>query len=358
MNRIAIIDDSDINLTLLKALVNKLGECEPLLFQESPKGLAWCSENLPELIIVDYMMPELDGIQLISRLRKVVGREEVPILMITANDDKDVRYQALQSGATDFLTKPIDRVEFSARVRNMLALGASRKKLADKAAWLAEEVRKAMAAVHEREQELLFRMSRAAEFRDPETGAHIQRMAHYSHLIARHLGLSVEDQQLILQAAPMHDVGKIGIPDSILLKQGALTLEEFGVMKTHATKGFELLKGSQSNVLKSAATIAISHHEKFDGSGYPYGVSGDAIPLFGRIVAVADVFDALTSERPYKKAWSIDKAAGYLRDGAGKHFDPACVDALLASWDQVLVIYEQYQDAEESGNVDFGEVRR
>ena len=346
MNRIAIIDDNDVNLALLQALVDKLGDCDSLLFNESLKGLAWCSENLPELIIVDYMMPELDGLQLISRLRKVAGREEVPILMITANDDKDVRHEALQSGATDFLTKPIDLLEFSARVRNMLALGASRKKLADKAAWLADEVRKATAAIHEREQELLFRMSRAAEFRDPETGAHIQRMAHYSHLIARRLDLSVDDQQLILRAAPMHDVGKIGIPDYILLKPAALTPEEFGVMKTHAALGFELLKGSESTILQSAASIAISHHEKYDGSGYPYGLAGDAIPLFGRIVAVADVFDALTSERPYKRAWPIEKAVAYLRENVGKHFAPACVEAFLASWDDVLVVYAQYQDAE------------
>ncbi len=349
LNRIAIIDDSEINLTLLKALVNKLGDCDPMLFLESPKGLAWCSENLPELIIVDYMMPDLDGIELIARLRKIPGREEIPILMITANDDRDVRYEALESGATDFLNKPIDRMEFSARVRNMLALGASRRKLADKASWLADEVKKATAAVHEREQELLFRMSRAAEFRDPETGAHIQRMSHYSHLIARRLGLSDEDQQLILQAAPMHDIGKIGIPDHILLKPGALTPDEFEVMKTHAVLGFELLRGSESTILQSAATIAISHHERFDGLGYPYAVAGDAIPLFGRIVAVADVFDALTSERPYKKAWPIEMALAYLREGAGKHFDPACVQAMLASWDEVLLVFEQYQDAQVPG---------
>ena len=346
MNRIAIIDDLAINLTLLTALVSKLGDCESMVFQESRKGLAWCSENQPDLIVVDYMMPSMNGIEFITRLRAVAGREEVPILMITANDDKDVRYEALQSGATDFLTKPVDRIEFSARVRNMLALGASRKKLADKAVWLADEVEKATAAIHSREQELLFRISRAAEFRDPETGAHIQRMAHYSHLIAGRLGLSVEDRQLILQAAPMHDVGKIGIPDFILLKPAALTTEEFAVMKTHAALGYELLKESESRILQAAATIAISHHEKYDGSGYPYGVVGDAIPLFGRIVAVADVFDALTSERPYKKAWSTERAMDYLRDGAGGHFDPACVDVFIACWDEVLGIHAQYQDAE------------
>ena len=346
MNRVAIVDDSDINLTLLKALVSKLGDCESLLFQESPEGLAWCVDHLPDLVIVDYMMPALDGLQFIARFRAAPGCAEIPVLMITANDDKDVRYEALQIGATDFLTKPVDRVEFSARVRNMLALGTSRRHLADRAAWLAEEVKKATAAIHSREQELLFRMSRAAEFRDPETGAHIQRMAHYSHLIAGSLGLSPEDQNLILQAAPMHDVGKIGIADYILLKPGKLTPEEFDVMKTHAQLGFELLKGSESVVLQAAASIAISHHEKFDGSGYPYGVAGQSIPLFGRIVAVADVFDALTSERPYKKAWDFARAIEFLREGAGQHFDAACVEAFLARIDEVTAIHARFQDEE------------
>ena len=314
MNKIAVIDDSEINLTLLNALVEKLGDCKPILFQESPKGLAWCTENLPDLIIVDYMMPEMDGMEFIAQLRKVEGREDVPILMITANDDKDVRYDALQIGATDFLNKPVDRIEFSVRMRNLLALNASRKKLANRAAWLAEEVKKATAAVHAREQELLFRMSRAAEFRDPETGSHIQRIAHFSQLVALKLGLSTEDQELILQASPMHDVGKIGTPDSILLKPGKLTPEEFAIMKQHAVIGYELLKGSESKVLQAAAEIALSHHEKYDGSGYPYGLAGDKIPLFGRIVAVVDVFDALTSERPYKQAWPLERAVELIQE--------------------------------------------
>ncbi len=349
MHQIAIVDDSEINLTLFGALVNKLGGCAHVVFQESPKALDWCAQNQPDLIIVDYMMPEMDGIQFLARLRAVPGREEVPVLMITANDNKDVRYEALQIGATDFLTKPVDRIEFSARVRNMLALSSSRKKLADKAAWLADEVKKATATVHAREQELLFRMSRAAEYRDPETGAHIQRMAHYSRLIARQLGLSEADQELMLQAAPMHDVGKIGIPDGILLKPGRLLPEEFVQMKRHALLGYELLKGSESTVLQAAAVIALSHHEKFDGTGYPHGVFGDSIPLFGRIVAVADVFDALTSERPYKKAWPLERAEMFLRDGMGTHFDPACVQAFFAAWNEVLDIHSRYQDASEFG---------
>ena len=348
MNRIAIVDDSDINLTLLSALVRRLGDCEPLLFQESPKGLAWCTENRPDLIVVDYMMPELDGLEFIARLRQVSGREDVPILMITANDDKEVRYEALQKGATDFLTKPIDRIEFSARVRNMLALGVSQRKLADKAAWLADEVRKATETVFAREQELLFRMSRAAEFRDPETGAHIQRMAHYSRLIADRLGQTAEEQELILQAAPMHDIGKIGIPDAILLKPERLTTEEFEIMKRHAVIGHELLKGSESTILQAAAVIAIAHHEKFYGSGYPYGVAGQSIPLMGRIVAVADVFDALTSIRPYKNAWPLERAEAYMRESSGLHFDPECVEAFFAARDEVLDVHTRYQDEQET----------
>lgn len=344
MHRIAIIDDSDINLTLLKALVAKLGGCEALLFQESYHGLQWCSDNLPDLIIVDYMMPDLDGLDFVQRLRQIPGRDQLPILMITANDNREVRYRALEIGATDFLTKPVDRMEFSARVRNMLALNTSRRHLADRAAWLAEEVAKAMAKVHAREQELLFRMSRAAEFRDPETGAHIQRMAHFSRLIAADLGLPSEEQDLIFKAAPMHDIGKIGIPDSILLKPGRLTLEEYEVMKGHAQLGYELLDGSESKVLQMGALIAYSHHEKFDGSGYPRALAGSAIPLCGRIVAVADVFDALVSERPYKRAWSYDKAFSFLKMGANKHFDGNCVEVFLKRQDEIRAVHEHFQE--------------
>ena len=185
-----------------------------------------------------------------------------------------------------------------------------------------------------------------AEFRDPETGAHIQRMAHYSQIIALGLDLSLAQQRLILEAAPMHDVGKIGIPDYILLKPGKLTPEEFEVMKGHSSIGYELLKESRSEILKAGAQIAISHHEKYDGSGYPRGLKGNDIPLFGRIVAVADVFDALTSERPYKKAWPLEEARRYLEEGRGKHFDPLCVEALLAEWDLVLDVRQRFADEE------------
>jgi putative two-component system response regulator len=211
---------------------------------------------------------------------------------------------------------------------------------------LAEEVRKATAQILEREQETVFCLARAAEYRDPETGVHIVRMAHYSKHIGRMLGLSVEQQDLLLETAPMHDIGKVGTPDLILLKPGKLTDAEFSIMKQHAVIGYEILNASTSPLLKVAAEIALNHHEKFDGSGYPNGAKGDAIPQFGRIVAVADVFDALTSERPYKKAWSIEQATQMLRDGAGKHFDPDCVEAFFADFDEILAIKARFADEE------------
>ena len=346
MHKVLIIDDSDINLTLIRALVLKLGECEPIMFEHPVKALEWCRDNVPDLVIVDYMMPEMDGLRFIAGFRALHGRTEIPVLMITANDQKDVRYEALLGGANDFLTKPIDRIEFSARARNMLALRTGQKFLADRAAFLAEKVDERTREIRERERELIFRISRAAEFRDPETGAHIQRMAHYSEIIARGLDLDAATCRLILQAAPMHDVGKIGIRDYILLKPGRLTPQEFEIMKRHAELGYELLRNSGSEIMQAGAEIALAHHEKYDGSGYPEGLKGQAIPLFGRIVAVADVFDALTSERPYKKAWSLEDARRMLEEGRGKHFDPVCVEAFLAGWDETLEIHQRFRDDE------------
>ena len=344
-HQVLIVDDTEINLILFGALVKKLEHAESTTFVSSTAGLAWAKANDPDLIIVDYMMPELDGIEFIRLLRETPGKQEVPILMITANDQKQIRYRALDVGATDFLTKPVDKIEFLARANNMLTLSDARKKMADRATWLAEEVRKATSEIVLRERETVIRLSKAAEYRDPETGAHILRMAHYSELIAKSLGLSPADQELLLEAAPMHDIGKVGIADGILLKPGRLTPEEMEIMKQHAVIGYEILKGSSSKVLQAGAEIAQAHHEKFDGTGYPNGLSGQNIPIFSRIVAVADVFDALTSERPYKKAWSLEQALEHIQSNAGSHFDPACVNAFVEQWDAVLDIRQRFTDA-------------
>ena len=341
--QIVIVDDVEANLLLLQHFIGQLDSTlEVQAFSDPRQALAHCQNAGPDLVIADYMMPELDGIELVRQLRAIPGLADLPVLMVTANDELDVRYRALEAGANDFLTKPLDKVEFRARVRNMLALRASQRRLMDRAGWLAEEVLKATDEIRRREQETILRLSRAAEFRDPETGDHIQRMAHYSWMIAVRLGLPPEQQQLILEAAPMHDVGKVGIPDHILLKPGKLDEAEFDVMRQHPVIGHQILADSGSPLLQMAAVIALSHHEKFDGSGYPLRLKGDAIPIVGRIVAVADVFDALTSARPYKPAWEMDRALAFMRDQRGLHFDPECVDAFLGCLDEVHAVRARF----------------
>ena len=344
LRQVLVVDDAPVNLALFEALVKRLGGCEVHSFSAAADALGWLERHDADLIVVDYMMPQLNGLDFILAARARPGLETVPILMITANDQKEVRYRALRGGASDFLTKPVDRAEFEARASNLLSLSDARRQLADRATWLAEEVRKATAQVVQREHETVIRLSRAAEYRDPETGAHILRMAHYSHLIASHLGLSQAEQELILLAAPLHDIGKVGVADAILLKPGRLTPDEFQLMKQHTVFGYEILRDSNSEILQAGASIALGHHEKFDGSGYPNGLKGERIPIFSRIVAVADVFDALTSARPYKPAWTLEDASHWIRSQAGSHFDPACVAVFFEHWDEVLKIRGRFRD--------------
>ncbi len=340
--KVVIIDDVQINVSLLQFLVRKLPDCDAIGFVDPIVGLDWCLKNDPDLLIVDFMMPQLNGIDLVEKFRMVYA--DSPVLMVTANLEAEVRHLALQKGVTDFLNKPINNIEFLARAKNMLALRQSLKKLSDRAAWLAEEVRLATAKIVEQEHETIFCLAKAAEHRDPETGAHIVRMAHFSKHIARVMGLAQDQQDLLLEAAPMHDIGKVGTPDAILLKPGRLTPEEFTIMKQHTTIGYQILAKSRSSRLLTAAEIAWTHHEKFDGSGYPRGLAGHAIPLFGRIVAVADVFDALTSERPYKKAWTVERTVQLIKESSGLHFDPTCVEAFLFEFDTILEIRTRFAD--------------
>ena len=336
---IAIVDDTPLNLTLIQALVRKLTPpgTEIVTFTSPLEGLQWCGNNEPDLLIVDYMMPDINGIEFIETVRKLYPADTVPILMVTAAHEKEVRYQSLTAGANDFLTKPIDRHEFDPRVRTMLSLRN----------WnddLREAVILKTTEIVAREQATIARPARAADFRDPETGAHPVRMPHYSQLIARQLGLDDELCERILTAAPMHDIGKVGTPDHILLKPGRLTAEELFVMRQHSRIGHDILQGSSSPMIQMAAEIALTHHEKFDGSGYPDGTVGEAIPISGRIVAVADVFDALTSPRPYKKAWVLERAFDFIKTGSGSHFDPACVDAFFAALPEMLIIRDRFRD--------------
>lgn len=344
MALILAVDDNTTNLTLIERLLQRVPQAESVALDDPQLALQWCAQHRPDLILLDYMMPSMDGLTFMQRLAALPQRADVPVIMITADLERQVRYRALELGARDFLNKPLDSVEFIARVRNQLALIDAERKLKDRAAWLAEEVAKATADIRRREQETVLRLSRAAEYRDPETGAHLLRMSHYAQLIGRVVGLPPAEQDLLLQASPMHDVGKVGIPDAILLKPGRLDESEFAIMKRHPQIGHDILAGSQAPLLQAAATIALTHHEKFDGSGYPNGLAGHDIPLFGRIVAVADVFDALTSERPYKKAWPMARARAFLQEQSGRHFDPELVQAFLSAWDEVCAIHARYQD--------------
>ena len=341
--KVVIVDDTHINLVLMSRLMEKLDAVTSVTFQSAREALAWCREHPYDLLILDYMMPDLNGLEFIAELGGD-PRDRPPVLMVTASQDVEIRHRALENGANDFLIKPIDKVEFLARTRNMLELRRATVALQSRASWLTSEVNKATAELRAREQETILLLCRASEFRDPETGAHIQRMAHYSCLIAAELGLSSEEQECILNAAPMHDIGKVGTPDHILLKPGRLNQEEMDVMRLHAAIGYNILKGSEARMLQLAAEIAHTHHERYDGTGYPNGLCGEAIPLAGRIVAVADVFDALTSVRPYKQAWALESARSFLLDNSGTHFDPQCVDALMRRWAAVLEIRERFND--------------
>jgi len=341
---ILIVDDNQTNLLLLSSLAESVAGSRPITFDDPVDALYWCEKNVPELALVDYRMPHLSGNDFIRLFRQIGGLQDIPIVMVTTENDWEVRQEALTVGATEFLAKPIDSHEFRLRVRNLLALSNAQTLLSDRAKLLQFEVEKATAEVLNRERELVLRLSKAAEYRDPETGAHINRMALYSRLIAEKLGLPEAYQKNILEAAPMHDIGKLATPDYILLKPGKLDVDELSIMHRHAEIGAQILAGSNSALIRLAEEIAGSHHEKFDGAGYPKGLKGDSIPLAGRIVAVADVFDALTSERPYKKAWPLEDARKYLEDNIGSHFCPRCANAFLTAWDEVLEIRSHFPD--------------
>lgn len=340
--QIAIVDDSKSSLQSLARLVDDIPDCRSVPFSDPRVGLGWCIANLPDAILVDYHMPGLDGLQFIAHFRADAARSEVPVVMVTTEMQQEVKRQALLLGATDFLSKPADPVEMQARLRNLLRLRQAHVALANRAQWLAAEIRAAQEKIIAREREAILVLSRAAEHRDPETGEHLVRMACYTRLIAEALGLPQDRVDILYAAAPMHDVGKIATPDHILLKPGKLTPAEFAVMQEHTVHGHAILNGNGSEVLKVAAEVALHHHERWDGTGYPNRVSGEDIPLSGRIVALADVFDALTSARPYKAAWPLEQARLHVIENKGRHFDPTCVDAFLARWPDVVCVAEKH----------------
>ena len=345
MSTIVVVDDQKTSRRILAQLVSSIeGELDVQSFENPIVALDWMIKNPVDLLLTDYKMPEMNGIDVIRKFRDAPGCENIPIIMVTSIEDKSVRYEALEVGATDFLTKPVDHHECRARCRNLLIQHQQYKIIRDRSHWLERQVAEATREILLREKETLIRLAKAGEYRDEETGNHVVRMAKYSRLIAEKLGFSKEEAEVIEMSAPMHDIVKIGIQDSILLKPGRLTMEELAAMKQHAKIGYEILKDSPSKFLKMGAIIALNHHEKFDGSGYPNGKKGDEIPIEARIVAVADVYDALVSDRPYKDAWTTQAAIDYMKNQRGIHFDPDCFDAFMEQLDSVRRIQDMLPD--------------
>ncbi len=346
---ILVVDDDLFALNLLDELITGFSGSHVAACDSAEEAIAWCRDHTPDVVVTDYQMPGIDGLQFLTHLRSQETTREVPVMMVTALDDREIRRRALDLGANDFLSKPLDAAEVKARLRNMILVRQAQQLLANQTRELGCQVRLATSRLAGREQEIVLRLCRAAEFRDWESGEHLVRAAHYARIIARELGLTAGDQELIFLATPMHDVGKIGIPDHILLKPSRLDDSEFAFMKQHTVIGHRILGGSEAELLQIAAEIALSHHERFDGAGYPNGIRGEAIPRFGRIVAIADVFDALLSHRPYKMPWSVDAAVALVREGAGTQFDPACVTAFNRGLSEILTVVEQFKDTGPSG---------
>ena len=349
---ILVVDDQIQNIELLEAFLIPQGY-EILRAQSGDEALCKLTDNSIDLILLDVMMPGMDGFEVTRRVRENPTSRQLPIMLVTALREKDDHLKGVEAGCDDFISKPVDKIELIARVRALLKVKAYhdliddyQKKLESDIAERTQELHQALADTKAASLEIIQRLSTAAECKDEATGNHIYRMSHYAAAIARQMGLDEATVELILYAAPMHDLGKIGIPDRILLKSAKLSPLEWEIMMKHTLIGAEILKDSEIELLRVGEVIARTHHEKWDGSGYPAGLRGVEIPFYGRIVAIADVFDAMTSVRPYKEEFSVEEAFELIRSGKGTHFDPEVVDAFMEILDEIRTIKQQYESSE------------
>src|SRR6476620_1942554 len=326
--RILIVDDEANNVDLLRRLLERGGFTRIESPNDSREAVEPYVRFRPDLILLDLHMPHRDGLEVMDALNRIVEASYLPILMLTGDDTPEAKREALSRGAKDFLNKPFHSDEVLLRIRTLLETRFLYLQIQSQNQVLEAKVQERTQELEAAQIEIIERLARAAEFRDDNTGQHTERVGQMAALVAQEAGMPAAQVALIRRAAPLHDVGKIGIPDAVLLKLGKLTDEEFALVKTHTTIGARILSGSQFGLLKLAEEIAFSHHERWDGSGYE-GIAGDAIPLAGRIVAIADVFDALTQKRPYKAAWPIGGAVPEIERQRSRQFDPAIVDAFL-----------------------------
>ena len=328
--RVLLVDDQPANLTFLRHVLETEGYGELIALSDPIEAVERFEELDPDVVIVDLWMGPLDGIDFITQVLDMQpAGSYLPILVATGDHTPDARRRALSAGARDFLTKPLSPAEVRLRVRNLLETRFLHERMRDHNATLEERVAERTHELEEARLEILYRLARAAEFRDDQTGQHTMRVGRISGRIAQVLGLAEDAHELIARAAPLHDIGKIGISDTILLKEDRLDARERELIESHTIIGADILSGSRFPLLQLAEEIALSHHERWDGKGYPHGLAHENIPLAGRIVAVADVFDALTHDRPYKRAWTAREALTEIEAHSGSQFDPTVVEALL-----------------------------
>jgi len=355
--RVLVVDDEALNRKVLEGFLKGLGH-ETVPAASGVEALERLDESI-DLVLLDIMMPGMDGYEVCRQIREEHRCSDVPVIVVTALSSAEDRLRAVEAGANDFIAKPIDKTELRVRSDSMLRIKDARDEVKRYQSELEELVsvrtralemavdnlRSLQEATRAAHLETVHCLSFAAEYKDEDTAFHIQRMSRYSSLLAERLGLPASEVETVLHASPMHDVGKIGIPDAILLKPGKLDADEWKLMREHTTIGARILgDSSDSELLQVGSVIALSHHEKWDGSGYPAGLAGEDIPLYGRICAVADVFDALTSKRPYKEAFPVEKALAIMREGHGSHFDPRILDLFFDNLDTVLEIKERFSE--------------
>ena len=343
--KILVVDDDPMSIKIISDILKKTGYTNITSTTDSREAKALYEELRPDLLILDLNMPYFSGFDVMGQLKHIEKEEGfLPILILSNEEDKEKRFLALESGAKDFINKPYDRSEVLLRIHNLIEVRLLQTEIRDHNKLLTQRVKERTQDLYDAQLFLIERLARAIEYRDSETGFHILRMSHYSACLAAQVGFNEPQCEVILRASPLHDIGKIGIPDSILQKPGKLTPEEWTIMKTHTTIGGDLLSGSNFEILEMGRQIAIAHHEKWDGSGYPYGLKGEEIPLIGRICGLADVFDALTTVRPYKKAWRVEDALAEISKGSGSHFDPDLAKIFIDVTPQIIEIKENYAD--------------
>ncbi|AOY78130.1 HD domain-containing phosphohydrolase [Clostridium formicaceticum] len=341
--KILIIDDMRTNVMLMEKILQKEGYRNIYTTTDPKEAVEMYSVIHPDIVLLDLNMPHMDGFEVIKELKSIERKSYLPILVLTAKDDMGSRNKALQEGARDFLGKPFNKREVLNRIHNILEVKLLQKKIEVQNEDLERKIAQRTKELKKSELEIARRLAIVGEFRDNDTGNHIIRVGKYSEIVARILGMDGACTQILLHAAPLHDIGKVAIPDSILLKPGKLTEEEWEIMKSHADIGGRILSGGRSQLIRMAETIAYTHHEKYDGSGYPKGLKGEEIPIEGRIVAICDFFDAVTTPRPYKDAWSIDVAVNEMLKLKGSHFEPKLLEIFMKILPQIIRIKKAYE---------------